>query len=222
VQKAYADARTTWNIEIPSIVIDDLCIYGITNPRNEIKDIAKLSIIKCIDTAEALNIPIIIIPSFYDSEIRNEDDFNTTVGCLTEVCDYAQDKGIIVSTENPLSSEENIRLINSVKRKNFKIFFDTQNPYFYKKFYVPNMIRTLADYICQIHVKDGIEALSGSQLGKGKSDFYKSMEVLKEINYSGWLILENLYDRKPLSLTNEDPAELIKQDIKILKDFFKV
>lgn len=53
-------------------------------------------------------------------------------------------------------------------------------------------------------------------MGEGDSGFYESMKIITDYNYEGWLVLENFYDREPLSLLKADPRELIKKDIATL------
>ena len=220
VQRAYLEASDRWGIELHAIAMNDLCINGITSSSDfKKREIAKNTIISCIKSAEALKVPIVYFPSMFNSDIENEEDFQLTVDGFKQACRYAEDKGIVVCTENLLSAEDNLRLLNQVDCKNLKILFDTQNPYYQKGFYVPDMIRKLKDNILEVHVKDGQDqGLSSSLLGKGKTDFYESIKAFKEINYSGWLTLENYYFKEPLRNLNDNPFELLKQDTEILKD----
>jgi sugar phosphate isomerase/epimerase len=220
IQQAYREAGVKWGIKFPAIAVNALCAYGMTNPENfEKSEIAITAIYKGIDAAEALKIPTVQLPSFKDNAIENEADFQNTVKCIKLACQYAEAKGIVIGSENALSSEDNLRLIHEVDQTNFKIFFDTQNPYAMKKYHVPEMIRKIGRYIGEVHVKDGNDGeLSSALLGKGESDFYQSLAALKEIGFSGWIYLENYYNKKPLNSGFEDPFELLKQDIVILRE----
>jgi sugar phosphate isomerase/epimerase len=219
IQQAYREAGAKWGISFPSIAINALCAYGMTSPeRSEQRKIVLAAIHKGIDAAEALKIPIVQLPSFKDGAIKNETDFQLAGQCLKTACQYAEAKGIVIGTENVLSAEDNLRLLHEVGQANLKIFFDTQNPYLMKKYNVAEMIRKIGRSICEVHVKDGNVEMSEALLGKGESGFYQSLEALKEINFFGWLHLENYYNRKPLNSGGEDPFELLRQDIDILKE----
>ena len=79
----------------------------------------------------------------------------------------------------------------------------------------------LLPYICQVHVKDGYEfdvEPSGALLGEGATGFYKTIDKLREYEYTGWLISENFYDRGPISQLSEDPVALMKKDYQVLRD----
>jgi sugar phosphate isomerase/epimerase len=218
IQQAYLEAGEKWGIMYPSIVINALCAYGMTNPENSTKrSIALKAIYKGIDAADTLKISTVHLPSFRDGEIKNEADFQLTSKCIKMACRYAEDKGILIGTENVLSVEDNLRLLNEVGCNNLKILFDTQNPYFMKKYDVAEMIRKIGRYICEVHVKDGNYQSSAALLGEGNTEFYKSIEALKEIKFSGWIHSENRYNQKSLSFEEEDPFELLKHDIKTLK-----
>jgi sugar phosphate isomerase/epimerase len=99
---------------------------------------------------------------------------------------------------------------------------DTQNYFLRKGYHTAGYIQSISHLLCnEIHVKDGIDGqISSALLGKGETSFKETVQALKLIEYSGWLILENYYDRKPLSQLNKNPLLLIKQDINHLKGLF--
>lgn len=240
VQNEYLKVAKKLNISFPSIsplALGNLNMIG--SEDSEEKKVALSAIIKSIDTAEAMNIPIVCIPSFFDGQAKREDrfkkipesiryscidtkeDFKKTVDVLKYSCDYALSKKIIIGTESSLSIDNTLKLFSEVDRENLKLYFDTQNYYACKKYNVAKMLQELLPLICEIHVKDGINGyFSSALLGEGESNFYKSMDVLIEHNYPGWIILENNYDLGPISLQNDDPLQLMKKDIDVLKKIF--
>lgn len=219
VQEGYLEEAEKYGISFPSIAITDLDNYSMVHPGDSLeKEIAITAIRKAIEAAEAMHIPLVMIPSFEANDIRSEDDFIRAVSVLRWACDYAGERGITISTENLLSTEEIIRLFQSVNRPNLKLFFDTQNHYLKKGFDIPEMLESLMPLICEIHVKDGKDGiLSGALLGEGETKFFQSMEILKKYNYKGWIISENYYYLEPLSLQNDNPINLILKDIQTLK-----
>lgn len=220
VQEAYLEFGKEFGISFPSIAIPELDNFSMLAPEgSRDREIANKAIRKAIETAEAMKISLVMIPSFNKSEIKTEADFEQAVDCLQNTCDYAKNKGIIIGTENLLSVNDVKLLFKKVNRSNLKLYFDTQNYSLNKGYNTAEMLGLLISYICEVHVKDGKNGdLSGALLGKGDANFYNSMKVLKKYNYSGWIILENYYDREPLSLQNNNPVELLKQDIKTLKE----
>ncbi|GMX61109.1 hypothetical protein Elgi_74550 [Paenibacillus elgii] len=224
VYQAYMELGEQYGVAFTSIVNVATTEFSITRPQSPEKyEVVMTSIRKSIETAAAMNIPLIMIPSFGKSEIRNEDDLIQTVEVLTSACDYAQEKNIYVATENLLPVEGIFHLFEQVNRSNLKLYFDTQNHFLRKGYDIPEMIRKLASLFCnEVHIKDGKDGhLSGSLLGEGESGFYRSLAALEEVNYTGWLVLENYYDREPLSFRHDQPVQLIKKDLKILNDALK-
>jgi 2-epi-5-epi-valiolone 7-phosphate 2-epimerase len=219
VQEAYLEAGKAYGISFPSIAVRELDEFSMLDEQN---NTASLAINTAIEAAEAMKIPIVLIPNFEKSEIKTENDFNNAVEVLRKMCNYAIDKKITIATENLLSVEEMQKLFNKVNCPNLKLYFDTQNHFLHKGYDMPSMLKKLFPLVCEVHVKDGKDKdLSGALLGEGDTDFFGSMEVLKKNNYSGWIITENYYDLKPLSLKNNDPLKLIKKDLNTLKTIFQ-
>ena len=168
-----------------------------------------------------MGVPIVLVPNFVNSKIKNDKDFSRAVKVLTEVCDLAANHGITIATENALSPGKIDKLIGEVNRPNIKLYFDTQNHFLHGDYNMAQLLERLMPYVCEVHVRDGKNKdESGAILGQGDAGFYECVEVLKKHNYSGWVISENYYDLEPLSLQNDNPVELIKMDFKILKDAF--
>ncbi|MDQ7864993.1 TIM barrel protein [Peribacillus frigoritolerans] len=155
---------------------------------------------------------------FLDGEIKTEEDFQRVVECLKFACDKCEGSEIIIATENLLSIEENKRLFKEVNRQNLKLYFDTQNYYLNREYNTVEMVKELYPYICEVHVKDGNNALSGALFRARRHKLFRNVKSFKKKkNYTGWVHLENYYDQKPLSDSSEDPLALLEQDVEILK-----
>lgn len=109
-----------------------------------------------------MNIPLLMVPSFFDGEIKDEDGFRNTAKMLKWACEYGADKGVVISWENGMSVEENLRMIDMVARDNFGLGFDSQMPHACTVIICSDMIRHLKGHLCIIcsHIKDG----KGSQM----------------------------------------------------------
>ena len=219
VYESYLEEAEKWGISFSALAVNALCQYGMRNPKgSKPRDIAEYAIEKSVETAYAMGIDIIQLPSFEDGYINTESEFESLVECIKYACNLAQDKGILITTENVLSVDENIRLIHEVDMPNVGVYFDTQNPYLRKGYYVPDMIKDLSEFIVQVHVKDGKDGeLSAALLGQGATDYFNSIKALKENLYQGWIILENFYDQRPMNNGGLDPFALIEEDFRILK-----
>ena len=71
----------------------------------------------------------------------------------------------------------------------------------------------------QLHVKDSTEGhIANALLGTGVSDFKGSIAYLKEHDYSGWLIIENLYEKEDFQNISPERIETVKEDVRRLKE----
>ena len=218
VQKAYLQFAKEHDITFTAISVRLFDRYGMTRENGTPEKAMVLEgIEKAIQAAQTMNIPIVMLGSFLDGEIKNDEDFNLTAECLVKACEMAEGKDIIIATENLLSIEENKKLFEVINKENLKLYFDTQNYYLNSNYNAAEMVRELYDFICEVHVKDGRGHISGSLLGEGDSNFFETMEALKEKGYQGWVLIENYYDQKPLSNENCNPLELLEKDVDILK-----
>jgi sugar phosphate isomerase/epimerase len=223
IQDNYLSSKERWNIEFPSIAINDLCNFNLcADKESQDRKVAMLAVKKSLDSAHYMGIPVIFIPSFLASDIKDEKDFMATVGFIKEACEYAKGSGVTVCSENILTAEENQRILDLVGENNCRIYFDTQNPHSFHGYNPAGMIRKLGKLIVESHVKDGPKGqMSASLLGQGESSFEESIKAFADIGYSGWLVLENYYFRNPLSLQSSDPFDLMEKDARYLKSIVK-
>lgn len=222
IQNAYLSQAHIHDIEISAIAVNSIDNHPMTAPKGDPEcNIVSLCIREAIKTAANMHIPIVQIPSFFKSDINCEADFEMVSYHLKNACQFAEKHGIIIGTENALSAQQNLDLIHAVDMSNLKVYFDTQNPSYMRGYSAPEMIYALSDSICEVHVKDGKHGeLSGSLLGEGCSEFFSSVHALRDIHYSGYIVLENYYDRAPMNHCDKDALALLKQDIQIMKAAF--
>jgi sugar phosphate isomerase/epimerase len=219
VQEAYLEMAEASGIVFPSMAARVTDYYTMFPSRDqEESGIVRSGIGKAIEACDTMGIPILLIPNFVKSEISGPQEFSDAVEVFKWACDKAGESNLIIAAENTLSTADTKRFLAEIDRPNLKVYFDTQNYYLNKGYNSPEMLDELMDSVCEIHVKDGKgKDLSGALLGEGDTDFYGSIEVIKNHGYGGWIVIENYYDQKPLSERDSDLAALIKKDLDILK-----
>lgn len=219
VQAAYLQAGKDWGVAFPSLAVNLLGKYGMSKTAHA--ETAKAVIDAAIGIACKMSIPILQFPSFGAGEIFTDEDFQRTVMMLKHACYNAKSEGIIIGSENTLSWQDNLRLLNETGSENLKIYFDTQNPYVFKGYDAAEMVEALGSLICGLHAKDGRDGKMGSAcLGEGEAGFYKTVESLKRVRYKGWIQLENDYFNPSVGFENESQA--IKRDISTLQNAFGI
>lgn len=209
IQQEYINASSKYKIEYPSVAINAFCKYGMSDPQNRHIILESLKI--AAETAAKMNIPLIQLPSFVNGNIIDENGFLSTLECLNKACEYAKKYNLIVGTENALSANDNKRLLKELNKDNLKIYFDTQNPYRMRGLDSAQIANDLLTHICEVHVKDSLSGINGClALGEGDTNFLKTINVLLNSDFNGWILLENSYK-------NDKDFKLMQKDFNILK-----
>ncbi|MFV0527416.1 MAG: sugar phosphate isomerase/epimerase family protein [Lachnospiraceae bacterium] len=219
MQKFYLKEQQTYGIEYCAIALNDFDNI----PMHAIKGTKEYDIVwgllrRAVPTAKALGAQVIQVPAFAASEMTTEAELIRSALALQYLCDEAGSYGISVASENLMPPVSFKALQRRVDRKNFYLYFDSQNYKLFRGYNQLHILEELYPSMCpQLHVKDGTSALSGSLLGTGSSSFFNTIDWLKEQEFTGYILLENYYDRLPLRLQAENPYELLREDIRILK-----
>lgn len=220
MQKFYLQEQDRYGIEYCAVALNDFDNI----PMHARKGTKEYEIIwnllpRAVKTAKALGVSMIQVPGFGESEIKTEEDLEHSVKAFQYLCDEAGALGMRVASENLMNKKEFQELYERVNRKNFYLYFDSQNYQLFRGYNETDILNDLYPYMCdQLHVKDGLHALSGAPLGDGDSEFYETMDWLADHQYEGYLLIENYYDQYPLRTFAEDPFDLLKEDVRRLKE----
>ena len=220
VRSLYREAAEQYGVELISIVMNDLNVHGLRNGRGTaFGDIAYEGLDIALEASAALGVPVLMIPSFVDNDMRTERDIENTVEALRYACDEAAQSGTIIATETAISSAQLKRLLGLVNRENLKLFYDSQNYRCFRGYDPMEHLPIVYPYMVnQLHVKDGLgEAYSSKCLGEGDSRFEEQIRFLREQDYRGWFVFENYYTKLPLRGEAKDPIDLFRKDIAKLR-----
>jgi len=219
LQKVYLSEQQKYGVEYCAIALNDFDNI----PMHARKDTKEYAIAwdllkRAVPTAKALGVQIIQVPGFAASEVRSEEDIHHSALAFQYLCDAAGEYGISVAGENLMTPAEFQTMASAVDRKNFSLYFDSQNYHLFRGLNELDILEGLYPYMCnQLHVKDGQGAMSGGLLGTGDSGFFNTISWLDQHDYSGYILLENYYDQLPLRTQAQNPYDLLREDIKILK-----
>jgi sugar phosphate isomerase/epimerase len=190
LQKYYLEEQQKYGIEYPNLAMSDMDNNSIhSRPGTPGYDVSRKMLKMAVEIAAAMKISTIMVCCFEKSFIKTEEDMEYAVKAFQYVCDMAGEKEITIGCENPLPTVKIKRLLEMINRKNVGIFYDSQNYQFDSGLDQSAELESIYDLLIpQLHVKDGNGIKSGSILGTGTTDFYKTMEVLQKHNYQGWII----------------------------------
>lgn len=219
MQKIYLSEQQKYGIEYCAIALNDFDNIPMHARQNTPEyDIVWDLLKRAVETAKALGVAIIQVPGFAKSEVKTEEDYIQSARAFQYLCDKAGEYGISVASENTMSPNEFRKMVDLVHRDNFSLYFDSQNYHLFGGYCETDILSALYPHMCnQIHVKDGHDAMSGSLLGSGDSGFYDTMEWLQRHDFSGYILLENYYDQLPLRSRSGNPFDLLREDIRILR-----
>lgn len=219
MQDIYLDKQQQYGVEFIALALNDFDNVSFYAPEDTADYEKAWNIMKkAVTTAKRLKIPVVQIPGFNVSEIKEDWQLDTAACRFRWLCDELGDEGITVAAENLMTGAEFKKLYDAVDRKNFGAYFDSQNYHLFKEYDEVKILEGLYHYMVpQLHVKDG-GVMSGALLGKGDTGFFKTMKRLGELGYEGYIVLENYYDQLPLRLEGENPYGLIEADILTVKE----
>lgn len=152
---------------------------------------------KASDFAKQCGIPAVQTHCGFIPENPNDAVYKQTVGAIREVATYCKSNGqnfrYETGQETPITL---VRAIQDVGLDNQGINFDLANLILYGKANPVDAIELLGPYVQGIHAKDGLWPTNPKQLGeevaigKGKVDFPRIIERLKQFNYRGAVTIE--------------------------------
>ena len=157
MQKIYLSEQQKYGIEYCAIALNDFDNI----PMHARKGTKEYDIVwdllrRTVPTAKALGVPMIQVPGFVASEIKSEEDMEHSARAFQYLCDTAGEYGISVAGENVMNAEEFHKLYDMVDRKNFYLYFDSQNYFLNRGYRETDILEGLYPLMCnQLHVKDG-------------------------------------------------------------------
>ena len=148
LQNAYLDDQQRYAIEYPNIGLSCLDFISLmTRPGMPEYDEVQWIWKTAIETAGYMGIHQILIPAFAESEMKTEEDFEYAIGLFIRICDMAAENEVTIGSENVLPYEKQKELVERVNRKNFGLFYDSQNFYFNKDMCQTEALNELYDYL---------------------------------------------------------------------------
>jgi L-ribulose-5-phosphate 3-epimerase len=149
------------------------------------------------DFAARCDIPAVQTHAGFIPENPNDPVYKEAVAAMREVADYCrryrQNFRYETGQETPITL---VRAMHDVGLDNQGVNFDLANVIMYGKANPVDAMEVLTPYIQGIHAKDGLWPVNPRELGaevpigKGKVDFPRIVQRLKEIHYRGAVTIE--------------------------------
>lgn len=221
VRQAYQEAMEQAGVTIQTLQLQSLVRAGWLKAPLHSKEgqLALEAVEKGAEACQALDIPNLMVESFFASTIQNEEDLTNTAELLCAAGEITRAHGVQLIYESFMEYERTMQLWESSSRA-FRLCYDILNPL---RYHFGDPREELRRYdltmIDHIHVKDAPAGYQGSCcLGTGAGLFQKSCTILKERGYTGWVVSENYYCLDPIG--KEDPAFTAARDLQTLRRSF--
>jgi len=152
----------------------------------------------------------------------NKEEWNNSVDSMKEIAQYAQDFDISIGVE-PVNryetyfinnAEEAVNYCKDVGEPNMFVLLDTHHIILEESSF-DEPIKETGDYLGHFHTSENHRGIPGT----GLVDWIKVYHALKEINYSGWIVIESFHPGfgniwKPLA---DSPANFLRKSLDFLK-----
>jgi len=180
-----------------------------TNPA------AAILLVEAVEVAHNLGTNNILLPILGDSHIdtTNASQVATFVAMMKEVARYAEKYGVVVSIEDWISAEDNIRLLDAIGSDYVAVYYDAHNIVSRaaaRDIYAEPKL--LGRRINQIHVKNANMLLSSRG---GKLDWPRMAQEFHDIGYRGWYVLETPSPTKDLVADTRANIEYVKKTFRM-------
>ena len=186
-------------------------LFGVSEYKLEQNlKVLKTLIVKC----NKLDSRILEIPFVDSSSIGTEEDKIQLLNNLEKVIQIAQENNIWIALETDLPPNDFVELLTKFNHPNILANYDVGNSAA-NQFDIKLELTLLKKWLVNIHVKDRIKNGITVPLGSGDVDFDIFFSTLKNIGYSGDLIIQGA--REDLGISKTDPIFTCEKYFKFVK-----
>lgn len=224
VRELYREEAERCGLQLHSLNLGALLAEGTLNDREDTErgGWARKSLFNGFAACEALGIRTVVITV----EPPTEDAFANVVRHLRFAGELARESGVEIAIESARPVEEIQRLLDELGTE-AKVCMDLLNPLRFGTGVPQEQIRLLGrERISHFHMKDSVRALFRRDqrgcvlLGQGDAGYRESVEIIREMGFSCWMITENYYHLPPMNDGEQDFAALAAEDLHTLRASF--
>lgn len=224
VQELYREEAERSGLRLHSLNLGALLAEGTLNDREDTErgGWARKSLTNGFAACEALGVRTVVITV----EPPTEEAFTNVVRHLRFAEELARESGVEIAIESAQPAEEIQRLLDELSGET-KLCMDLLNPLRFGTGVPQEQIRLFGrERISHFHMKDSVRSLfrRGQRgcvlLGRGDAGYEQSVEIIRELGFSCWMITENYYHLPPMNDGERDFAALAAEDLKTLRASF--
>jgi sugar phosphate isomerase/epimerase len=199
-QRVLRQACERFEVAIPSLCLAALSGDGLCLKRPENHEPAAEFIGRGMAAAVVLGARVLLLPFFGRGELFDRGEMKQVAEGLRRVARDAEQAGLTLALENSLGARDNLWILEQVGSPAVGIYFDVSNAMWWG-LNSPDEIRAYgnAGVLSQIHFKDGKGDHSNAMLGEGHVDFAACVSAIREVGYTGWIVLESAAPHDPVA-----------------------
>lgn len=178
--RKFRDESKAVGLPIVSTYIDTLHQFCLKQDREAVSYASE-----AIKLTRAMGAPILMLVFFGKCALVTEGEMEAVVPPLKELCREAERARITLGFENTLRAADALRILDKVKSRALKIYYDIGNATNLYNEKPAEAIRAIGrERICQFHFKDK------TYLGEGAVDVRSALDAIHGIGWQGHIVLE--------------------------------
>lgn len=186
--RSLAQARAA-GVEIPSLCIGCLNQGGWSSDDETVRSHATELVRNSIPAAVELGAKVVLVPFFFQAAPHGAEELDRVYAGFREVAAMAAAAGLILGYEGELPADELLALLDRIGSDAVQCYYDVGNAVWLGHDPLAEL-RQLQGRICQIHFKEYVAKLNDKPLGEGSVPVAEACDVIREIGYDGWVLLE--------------------------------
>lgn len=213
MRETYKELSQEHHIEMTTLSVNNIYYQGmsVASAYDEMVNTFDALMAVALD----MNIGLLQIPSFGKGMITNKEEFENTAKCLEYLCRISEGSGVTIGWESSTNGADSLRMLEKINQPHLKLYFDTANPlWLCGGLDGPATLEVIKEHVVEIHMKEVAYDETSKRfdfvaLGEGQVKLMDSIDIIKSMNYSGWVHNEN-----------ELSYETLKKDAAMLKKAF--
>lgn len=224
IQEIYKETAERYGVKLHSLNLGTLLAEGFLNYGQDTIEgaYARDSLTCGFEAGSALGVDAIVITV----DAKTDEELENAAANLDFACRLAQGSAMHIAVEAAQPMEQIEKLLERID-PSVKLCMDILNPL---RFQTGNPRQQILAFgrerIDHFHMKDSLSHLfqPGERgcvlLGKGDAGYLETVDVIKSLSYTGWIITENYYYLPPMNSGRDDFADLARKDLETMKNSF--
>lgn len=186
-QELFKEKAKEFDVELSSMAMSGFYAQSLVG-RADYLDLVQ----DCFQTMKVMGVKIAFLPLGTEGDLVKKPEIRPEmVRRLKIIGDMAAKDGLTVGIETTLDATGDVELLAAIGSPGIKIYFNFQNPLEAGRDVCEELRILSKENICQIHCTDtdGVTLPHNERL-----DMHKIKEVLDEMGWSGWLVVERSRD----------------------------